>query len=217
MKHKIKPKEKNTWRSPTAGFVGFSGRPLGSWSQEVPIMFRKSCMAIGNGDWCFIKMINNSFPIHKLWISSPRLVPNLIHTTFRHRHWQRGLQEAGLLVQVVQLGQGEEWQENWQDSTHHLPLYPCDYAYLHLIQWIVVVSNSTLQSGISNLDFFGCYLWMIDSRKNKLTWWDWRREALYLCERKRKWRLRRRSFPTRPRPISAHTQDSWSTFLDPPF
>ena len=157
MKHKIKPKEKNTWRSPTAGFVGFSGRPLGSWSQEVPIMFRKSCMAIGNGDWCLIKMINNLFPIHKLWISSPRLVLNLIHivgTTFRHRHWQRGLQEAGLLVQVVQLGQGEEWQENWQDSTHHLPLYPCDYAYLHLIQWIVVVSNSTLQSGISNLDFW---------------------------------------------------------------
>ena len=66
MKHKIKPKEKNTWRSPTTGFVGFSGRPLGSWSQEVPIMFRKSCMAIGNGDWCLIKMINNSFPIHKL-------------------------------------------------------------------------------------------------------------------------------------------------------
>ena len=169
MKHKIKPKEKNTWRSPTTGFVGFSGRPLGSWSQGVPIMFSKSCMAIGNGDWCFIKMINNSFPIHKLWISSPRLVLNLIHTTFRHRHWQRGLQEAGLLVQVVQLGQGEEWQENWQDSTHHLPLYPCDYAYLHLIQWIVVVSNSTLQSGISNLDFLAVISgWLIHVKINSL-------------------------------------------------
>ena len=168
-------------------------------------------------------MINNSFPIHKLWTSSPRLVVNLIHivgTTFRHRHWQRGLQEAGLLVQsvqVVQLGQGEEWQENWRGSTHHLPLYPCDYAYLHLMQWIVVVSNSTLQSGISNLDFVAVISgWLIHVKRNS-TWWDWRREALYLCERKRKWRRRRRSFPNRPRLISAHTQGSWSTFLDPPF
>ena len=37
---------KITWRSPTTGFSCFSGRPLGSWSRGVPIMFSTSCMAM---------------------------------------------------------------------------------------------------------------------------------------------------------------------------